>query len=179
MDKSYYFKKYGYACFDKHACLKPSTGLVASVLFLCRAVLLPVFIGLASIKGSSQGMTWVLAGNAHPALTSLFALPALAVLVALVRRSPQAGPWLRRTWAHGRSLLLLSALAQAGIALRDVTAGGLAVDSAAALASIVVLALLIALIGYLLLSRRVRDSFLEFPPPESASTTRTRANERA
>jgi hypothetical protein len=179
MDKSYYFRKYGYDCFDKHGCLRPSKGLVVSISFLCRALLLPVLIGVASVKGSSQSMTWVLAGNLHPALMSLLALPALAVLAALVGRSPRARPWLRWVWAHGRNLLLLSAVAQAGIVLRDVTTVGLSLDSAEAFLSVSVLVLLAGLIAYLLWSRRVRDSFSEFPSPESPPGTRTRTNGHA
>jgi hypothetical protein len=82
-------------------------------------------------------------------------------------------------WAHGRSLLLLSAIAQAGVALDDVTGSVRSVDSAGTLVSICVLALLGVLIGYLLGSTRVRDCFAEFPSPDADPAVRTRSNERA
>jgi hypothetical protein len=49
MNKSDYFRKYGYACFDRHACLKPSAGLVSSVLLLCRSLRPLSAIGRAGV----------------------------------------------------------------------------------------------------------------------------------
>jgi hypothetical protein len=159
MSKRLEIEKYGLHSYDDYLCLRPSRLLIASLIFLCRGLLLFALFGVS--------------GGVPAALNDIFdaetlwrgcvaAAPAALVLYALTARAPGAPAFVRWAWRHGRALLALSALsyialavAQFGFDPRRWLNGSLVVKA------MVTAELLI--IGYVLLSSRLRQTFLDFP----------------
>src|SRR5208337_417447 len=165
MRHSYSPDAYGPSNYDDYLCLKPPLLLWVAVLYLSRAITLPVAMGIASFAGVNA--------DAIALLRRLWSVEALApsliaavILYALCRRIPTASGLLRWIWARGRVFLVVSA----GIDLI------LSLSSPIRLREIndeVLLSLLSAAVDlyfllYIFAARRVRDTFSEFPPPESA-----------
>jgi hypothetical protein len=92
------------------------------------------------------------------------AVPAALVLYALGARMPTAPAFVRFIWRHGRSLMAVSALTS--IALTVVQYGSDPrrwLNSSLAVKAIVLAEL--GIVGYVFLSSRVRQTFMDFPPP--------------
>jgi hypothetical protein len=169
MEKSHYVRRYGFECLDRNCCLKPPLGLVVAMVYLCKSLLLPLVIALASAKGSSPSLRWLLGGEQHPLLMIGLAVPALMVLYAWLNRVPTSDAFSQWAWRRGAFLLALSAFAQASLATFDLVTSpgflqgyGLVWESEdlAALLSIVLHGLVIA---YVTRSARARATFADFP----------------
>jgi len=146
--------------YDDHFCLKPPFLLWLVMLYLSRGILLPLMIGLsASGGGNSQSIMFL--KDVFKANALLPALIAAPVLLALLRRSPRASAPFRWLWTHGRSLLVLSALADFAIALCTAWVDGTMDEPA--FGAIVSAAIDVYFLLYVLTVRRVRDSFADFP----------------
>jgi hypothetical protein len=143
--------------------LRPSRILIASILFLCRDLLLIVAFGASGMAGASTKLG-DLVDTDYLWLACSAAIPAAAILYAYFARAPDARPIVRWLWAHGRVLLLSSALAQIAVVAASYwdDAGRL---QAGPLADKAVVIGELAVIGYVLLSSRVKDVFLDFPQP--------------
>jgi hypothetical protein len=166
MAKSYDIRKYESWSFDDHFCLKPPVVLIAAILYLCRSFLMVVFVLAGSMKGGATGDTSALlsGGDAVPMTFGVTAVPAILVLFALFRRAPAAGALIRWVWAHGRVLLAVSAVLEiaAGV-LFLYTASDTAQDSGTLRVAMLIVDVYIAV--YVLISKRVRDTFSDFPIP--------------
>jgi hypothetical protein len=159
MSKRSEIEKYGLDSFDDYLCLRPSRLLIACLVFLCRGLLVLAAFGIARgipaiLKGVVDADTlW------HDAAASI---PAVLVLYALAARLPSAPAFVRVVWRYGRGLMSLSAIAYVAL-----TAAQLGADpkrwlaSSAAAKGLVVAEL--AVFCYVLLSDRVRQTFLDFP----------------
>jgi hypothetical protein len=152
-------KKYGPDSYDDYFCLRPSWLLILCTVFLCRGVLLFAAFGLSG--GVPAALSEVV--DAETLWRGcIAAVPAVLVLYALTARAPGASGFVRFSWRNGRILLVLSALGYVGL-----TALQLGADPRRWLFSPLVTKALvaaeIAILGYVLLSSRVRQTFLEFP----------------
>jgi hypothetical protein len=153
---------YSSSSFDDDMCLKPPLLLWLAVIYLTRAILLPIAIGVGHFAGVDQ--------RAFDSLRSLWssgavapALVALPLLYALIRRGPGAGRITRWIFARGRILVVVSAAIDLGLsAIRLGTAGGFGDESIVPIGSILMDGYFLV---YVLAARRVRDSFSDFPPP--------------
>jgi hypothetical protein len=141
-------------------CLKPPLLLWLAVLFLCRAIMLPVVIGIGHVAGvNADAMTqlrdfW----SADQLVPAVVAIP---VLCALCWRSGSAPNALRWIWARGRMLLALSAAV-------DIALPVLAQLVQRQISDQFVLTLFasgvdVYFLAYILAARRVRDTFADFP----------------
>jgi len=152
-------EQYGLDSYDDYLCLRPTKLLIACMLFLCRGILLFAAIGL------SRGVPAVLRGIVSTQTLwsgAMAAIPAALVLYALSARAPGASAFVRLSWRHGRALMTVSALAYIGL-----TVARIGYDPHRWLPSSIPAETLvlveIAIIVYLSLSQRVRQTFLEFP----------------
>ncbi len=172
MQKSYPIDRYEFSNYDKHLALKPGFLLLVSACFLCRDFLLPLMVAATSIKGGSSNLAYLLGDPGRPG-RFLTGIPALLAMVAFVRRSPEAGMLVRQLWRLGRWLLVLACVLQIGSSMSSLSfkGGNLHYDSGATLAF---LAADVAILSYLLLSRRVRDTFADFPQPAPPKAARSR-----
>jgi hypothetical protein len=152
--------------FDDDMCLKPPLLLWIAAIYLARAILLPIGIGIGHIAGVDD-KAFVLLRSLWSAEGLVPALVALPVLYALFRRAPAAAYMTRWFWAHGRILLAVSAGIDAALTLLHLTrltelSDQMAISIVAGFADLYFLA-------YILFARRVRDAFTDFPPPLPAA----------
>jgi hypothetical protein len=160
MPHSYNPHSYSPSNYDDEMCLKPPLLLWLTVLFLCRAIMLPMVIGIGHVAGvNADAMTqlrefW----SADQLVPAVIAIP---VLCALCWRSGSAPDFLRGIWARGRVLLALSAAVDIGLPLisqlwqRQVTDQFVLTLFASGVD--------IYFLAYILAARRVRDTFADFP----------------
>jgi hypothetical protein len=165
MAKSYDFKRYEAWNFDDYFCLKPPAVLIGAIIYLCRSFVLLAIYMLGSVKGTTSNMGVLLQGGDHPSSLAITALPALMVLIALTRRSPNGGRIPRSIWKRGRALLATSALLEIGIGVFYLAT--LTVGETPSLA-VAFLFVDVYILFYLLFSKRVKDTFSDFPPTAAA-----------
>jgi hypothetical protein len=160
MNKRLEIEKYGVHSYDDFLCLRPPGLLIASLLFLCRGLLVFALFGLSGgVPGALQGIV----DSETLWRGCLAAAPAVLVLYALFARVPTAPAFVRWIWRHGRGLMLLAALSYIALAAAQLgTDPRRWLGSGSLVAKVVVLAEL-GMIGYVLLSFRVRQTFLDFP----------------
>ena len=150
--------RYNYLRYDHRGSLRPSWRFALLTIVFTRHLLMIVAVGAGQLKGGGRGAAGF-AGLMDP-LFLIGDLPAVLLAVAAFHRRPEAGAGIRRIWAHGRALLLASAVIYLGLFAyvtgldwRQFGIGswiGLAVTAAAT--------------GYVLMSRFLRDLFADFPP---------------
>ena len=151
---------YASSAYDDDLCLKPPAILWIATLYLSRALLLPVTVGLAHVAGISDDVLALLRGlwSEEVLLPSLIAMP---VLVCFFRRVPTASAMTRWIWARGRTFLALSA--SVDLAVRFISQYRVAnVDDTLAI-SLVTASVDGYFLLYILTARRVRDTFASFP----------------
>jgi hypothetical protein len=162
MPHSYSPHSYSASNYDDEMCLKPPLLLWLAVLFLCRAIMLPIVIGIGHVAGvNADAMTqlrdfW----SAEQLVPAVIAIP---VLCALCWRSASAPDVLRSIWARGRVLLALSAAVD--IALPIVSQLSQRQISDQFIVTLFASGVDVYFLAYILAARRVRDTFLDFPPP--------------
>jgi hypothetical protein len=165
-DKRLEVEKYGLHAYDDFLCLRPSKLLIASLIFLCRDLIFLVLLGVSRFIGAAEGVAGLEDIVDRETLLSgcIAAVPAALVLYALGARMPTAPAFVRFIWRHGRSLMAVSALTS--IALTVVQYGSDPrrwLNSSLAVKAIVLAEL--GIVGYVFLSSRVRQTFMDFPPP--------------
>jgi hypothetical protein len=153
--------------FDDDLCLKPPLLLWIVVLYLSKAVLMPVVMGIGHYAGVNQDAMRLLRDfwQVDTLLPSLLALP---VLFALCRRSRTASRTVRWIWEHGRALLGTSIVADIALNAHELLPfDGIYDKNLLPVCGIVAD---LYFLMYVLAAHRVRDTFSDFPPPpESAS----------
>jgi hypothetical protein len=165
MTSSYDPERYRPSQFDEEMCLKPPLLLWFAVIYLARAVVLPIGIGIGHVAGvddkafASLRSLW----NVEAFLPALMTLP---VLYALFRRAPTAGRATRWFWRHGRIFLALSAGLDMALSLFQLATSGpgddpIIIGGAASID--------LYFLAYILMARRVRDAFSDFPLPRQAA----------
>lgn len=167
MPHTYNPHSYSPSNYDDEMCLKPPLLLWLAVLFLCRAIMLPVVIGIGHVAGvNADAMTqlrdfW----SAEQLVPAVIAIP---VLCALCWRSGAAPAALRSVWSRGRVLLALSAAVDIALPLisqlwqRQITDQFVLTLFASGVD--------VYFLAYILAARRVRDTFSDFPPPAPAKS---------
>jgi hypothetical protein len=165
MSSSYDPDRYRASQFDDDLCLKPPLLLWLAVIYLARGVVLPIGIGLGHFAGVDEKAFGSLRSlwSAEALVPALLALP---VLYALLRRAPGASRATRWLWRHGRIFLALSAGLDAGLSLHQAAASPLGDQPILALGAASVDLYFLA---FILIARRVRDTFSDFPPPRHAA----------
>jgi len=165
MTLSYDPDRYRSSQFDDDMCLKPPLLLWLAVIYLARAVVLPIGIGIGHFAGVDD--------KAFGSLRSLWSVEAfvpavvtLPVLYALFRRAPGASRATRWCWRHGRILLALSAGLDVALSVFQLATAQPGDPPFTALGAALVDLYFLA---YILIARRVRDSFSDFPPPRDAA----------
>jgi Protein of unknown function (DUF2919) len=157
-------RRYSIDSFDRHLSLKAPLPLLLALVFLSRSVVLRLVYALSNIKGQGADIS-VLWNSQYQHLFMLGSLPAFLVLAAYIGRSPNRGAMARWIWRHGAWLVGLALLAQSLPALLNL-------DSITNFEQMhfeespLLLAVHAAVLGYMLFSRRVRDTFADYPKPD-------------
>jgi DUF2919 family protein len=165
MNSSYDPDLYHPSSFDDDMCLKPPLLLWLATIYLARAILLPIGIGIGHFAGVDD-KAFVLLRSLWRVEGLVPALLALPVLFALFRRTPTAARMTRRMWAHGRIFLAVSAGIDAALSLFQLTTSTEGDQPIITMGSELIDVYFLA---YILFARRVRDTFTDFPPPREAA----------
>lgn len=157
---------YPASAYDPYLCLKPSPILWAILAFLLRPFV--IFVASITNKADRTGLLHTVYADAHWALIQAgAALPAALVAIAYMRRTPEAGQFVRWCWKHGRTLILSSVLLNIiTIAWPVVAASKLHLTGIATTE----IGLCVLAAYYLIRSRRVKDAFADFPSSPVSST---------
>lgn len=160
MPHAYNPHSYSPSNFDDEMCLKPPVLMWLAVLFLCRAIMLPVVIGVGHVAGvNADAMTqlrdfW----SADQLIPAVISIP---VLCALCWRSSSAPDALRWIWARGRTFLVVAA--SVDIALPLLSQLGQRQIGDQFVLSLFASGIDVYFLVYILAARRVRDTFTDFP----------------
>jgi len=163
MSKRLEIEKYGPDSFDEFLCLRPPRLLIASLIFLCRGVV--IFVLVAASRGVAARFDYLAEPETLGIGSSVATAPAALVLYALGSRTPSAPTFVRWIWMHGRALVSLSALAYIYLSTLGAQLGPapLAWVNDTSVAAKAMLLAELGIIGYVLLSSRVRQTFRDFP----------------
>ena len=148
--------------YDDHMSLKPPLLLWLVVVYLSRAIVLPAIMGIGAFAGVNSDAIGLFRQFCS-AETLLPSLLACIILLALFRRAPNASKPVCWIWAHGRTLLALSAGLDLAISLilpirqREIDPQVLLSLCGAGIDAF--------LLAYILVARRVCDAFADFPLP--------------
>lgn len=155
--------------FSDDGTLKVSALLWLVIAFLARHVLLLLMGGLSTFMLRGRGIdTGGFSALYSTPFFLLVSAPAVAIIVASVRRAPGAGPLIRGIWRNGRLLLSIAAGLDIGLLVCHWAFGWLSINEII----IVTVFLDVYILLYLARSVRVRDTFEDFPMsrPEEASS---------
>jgi len=150
-------RPYPASAYDEEWCLKQPLPLWLAVLFLTRALLLPLLMGLGHYVDVNPALLQSLRAD-WEAAQLLPALIALPVAAAAWRRVASAGAAVRGVWRRGRALLLLATAVDLALNLAALRHPGNGIPLPLLFAALDLYAA-----GYLTFTRRVRDAFAEFP----------------
>lgn len=159
---------YAESAYDHYLCLKPTPLMWLSMLWLSREITLPLIVGMAQMANVDPSALaalrrfWALDFSLVPAVI------AALVLVTFFRRVPKATRAVRWIFGHGAKLLSSAAALDALLILTAIVTSGQFNDQT--FLSCVALTADVVFLVYLLLSRRVRNTFKEFPAPEAKSS---------
>ena len=162
---------YSPSSYDDNFCLKPPGLLWLAVLYLSRAFLLLVIYVVSSLSRVSPDALATLRGTVsiYAFVPSLVAAP---VLYALLCRAPSSTKLVRWFWSRGRTILILAAILDCGVSI-----GGSGIGGGGDVSNLNALSLLAVLFDvyflvYVVATRRVADTFANFPPPAAAVARR-------
>lgn len=146
--------------FTKDGVLKVSALLWLIIIFLSRHVLIVLIGALSQFVGSRQGIdTSGLAALYSNNLFFVASLPAVVVLVTHFRRISTAQPLFRTLWHQGRWLLGFSAGLDLIILVSHWSTGSLVANEFQIAGGIID----VYIVTYLIRSKRIRDTFEDFP----------------
>jgi len=159
---------YSFSDYDKYLSLKFSSELWLVILYFLRPYILMVS-GIRMGRGSSGSEgAWGLKDMVYPDDFSLFigvfaTIPTLIVLFAWIKRKPGASDLVRKIWGDGVKILLVSAVLNVLIVFIPLFLG---VSHKITTAGWAQLGLSLIIVWFLLSSRRVKDTFADFPAEE-------------
>lgn len=150
------------SAYDQYLTLKPPLPLWLATWFLARAITLPLCMGVAHVAGVNDAALRVMRQAWSFDFSMVPALAAATLLYLFIRRVPTASQGVRWLWSRGRVLLVTSAIL-------DIAAGsiiGWAREfNDTSLMTCIGMSIDLVIIGYGLVSERVRDTFADFPTP--------------
>jgi hypothetical protein len=148
--------------YDDQMCLKPPVLLWLAVLYLSRALTLPIAMALGHFAGVDEKAITLFRGfwSADALVPSTIAA---VLLYAMMRRVPTASRRVRWIWAHGRVVFAVAAILDISLVTIALVRQGEINDQS--MWSLVAAAGDLYFLSYILLARRVRQAFSEFPLP--------------
>ena len=159
-------KVYDFKDYDKYMCLKISLEMWLIIVYLMRPF--PVLIssfrggrgGAKGVKGA-DGIKQILYPDDFTLVLGILAtIPAILFMIAVMKRKPSAGAFFRGVWRNGALMLSMAAVMNIVIVFIPILTG---VISKVHMTGWVQVAISIAIIFYLNTSKRVKDTFEDFP----------------
>jgi Protein of unknown function (DUF2919) len=156
--------------YDDQLCLKPPLMLWVAVLYLSRAITLPIAMAIGHFAGVDGRAITVFRGlwSADALVPSFIAA---VFIYTLCRRVPTAPKPVRWIWAHGRFFLAVSAALDIALLVIGLIRQGEVNDQS--LLSLIAAVVDLYFLVYILAARRVRHAFSEFPLPVASAESVT------
>jgi len=158
---------YEFSAYDGNLALKVSPTLWLAVLFLIRPYLIMV-LSFANRREPMALIEMFYADRLPMVVASIAALPVILFLLSYIKRSKAENiSWARRLWHRGRELLMLSAVLNVLVVFFPYL-----VAQHYNMNVVGMMQLLISLIVllYLARSKRVKDTFADYPKPQGADS---------
>jgi hypothetical protein len=171
MSEVYSFKDY-----DKYLCLKPPAEFWLVLVFYLRPLVLKISTFQMGRGGSKTDAVSGLFDIAYPDNFSFFLgvmaiLPAVLIVIALAKRKPGATDFVKKIWRNSVKLLMLAAVLNIVVILLPLVLGKI---NSIHLLGWVQLAVTALIMGYLLKSQRLRDTFADFPVESGDEKTKVK-----
>lgn len=151
--------------YDNNFVLKLNLSAWLIIAFIMR----PFIIFIASVSNRKDRFSLlniVYSDHTWALISAAASIPTIILMVAWIKRTPHAGPYIRHTWHKGRELLTISLLFNAGTIITPWLLGARLHDIAVVQISIC------GILLYLLWrSPRIRDTFADFPHDTTATTS--------
>ena len=160
MSNVYSFKDY-----DKYLCLKPPVEFWLAAAFFLRPFILKISTIQMGRGGSKAADVSLLYDIAYPDnfrffLAVLSTIPVVLLLVAFAKRKPDASELMRKLWRAGVTLMVVAAILNIVVLLLPIVLGK---AHTIHLFGWVQLGIIALILGYLLKSPRLRDTFADYP----------------
>lgn len=152
-------KKYEFTDYDENLCLRVSPALWIAMLFLFRAYLIAL-LSVVNFKDSLALINMFYSNNWQVSLGALAGTPVFVVLFSWKARKPGASARTQWFWRNGRGFLLASAVLNILAVFVPLLIGASRGLDVYGLAQV---ALCVGIIVFLFVSKRVSDTFSEFP----------------
>jgi hypothetical protein len=154
---------YSYSAYDKYLALKIDFKLWLVIVYLLRPVLVKL-AGFRSRGEAAEGARKVM-DMLYPDDFSLFialvvTIPTVLVLFAYAKRKPGASSFIRRIWSNGAILLMVTAGLNMATIVLPLIMGSIHHLGVYGWGQ---LAVAVFIFWYLFASRRVKDTFADFP----------------
>lgn len=157
-------KKYEFSDYDKNCSLKLSLGIWLVIFYFLR----PFILMLTSIqmgRGTRNAGVSVLKDMIYPDDFGLFiailaALPVILIIIAYIKRQPEASQRIRKLWNNGAKFLVAAAVLNIIILFVPMIRGQVHFLTPP---DWVQLAIAVGIIIFLSTSQRVKDTFADFP----------------
>lgn len=105
-------QKYSFDSYDKYLCLKPDATMWMIFMFLLRPYVVLIF-SFANRGDRMQLVNLLYADRAMMSLGALAGIPAVLLIYAWAKKSPDASDFVRKLWKNGRQLIIAAALLNA------------------------------------------------------------------
>jgi Protein of unknown function (DUF2919) len=153
-------RKYTFEDYDKNLSLKVSTELWLVVLYFLHPYILLISARRSTDSAAAGLKNIVFPNDFSLAIAILATLPALCFIYAWTRRSPGASSLVKYIWRNGSLFLTSSGLFNIATVLAPLFVG---VGHKMRTVGWVQLGISVVIIAYVQFSRRVKDTFADFP----------------
>jgi len=165
---------YSFSAYDQYLALKIDFKLWLVIVYFLR----PVLVKLASFRSRGEAKEGALKvmEMLYPDDFSLFialavTIPTVLVLIAYAKRKPGASTFIRRIWSNGAILLMVTAVLNMAIVVLPLLTGSIHHLGVYGWGQI---AVAVFIFGYLFASRRVKDTFADFPVESEKESSKDR-----
>ena len=159
MSKVYDFKDY-----DKYLSLKPSFELWVIIVYFLRPLILKastIQMGRGAKSSSVSGLKDMIYPDDFGFFLAIATtIPVLVVIFAYAKRKPEAPDYIQTLWRNGGKLLVLTAILNIAVVFAPFV---LDISHRVNPMGWGQLVIAVCIIAYLLTSKRVRDTFVDFP----------------
>jgi len=162
MSKIYSFRDY-----DQYLCLKPPAEFWLIVVFFLRPFILKIStiqIGKGAKNEAVRGLFDVVYPEDFSFFLAVIAtIPIVVIVIALAKRKPGATDLVKKIWRNGVKILMFAAVLNIVIVFLPLVLGKI---SSIHMLGWIEMAVTALIMGYLVKSKRLKETFADFPADE-------------
>ncbi len=157
-------KKYSISDYDKYVCLKPGFKIWLVIVYFLH----PYILFLSTIqmgRGQKNASVSWLKDTLYPDdfgffLACIVALPVISLIIAYIKRKPGASAFIKKLWRNGLKILISVAVLNIVILFVPTKSGATYHITTIYMVQLVIAVIIII---FLYSSKRVKDTFADFP----------------